>query len=124
MSRDDSAPASSTDELLERIHRLQEEIFDREDQIHDLLESNDSPRVRAAADDGEERRRTRHRSRLLGDWETLVHHSRELVEDDIDLIAALVRLVADLLLVQPAGVGERWIAEFEGQLAAHHGAVN
>ena len=124
MSPNHRAAASGTDRLLERIHRLQEEIFDYEDQIVDLLESTDAPAVRAVVDEGEERRRAAHLERLLGDWGTLVQHSRDLGQDDIDLVAALVRLIADLLLVQPEGIEERWIAEIAGQLAAHHGAVN
>ncbi|MEE8526285.1 MAG: hypothetical protein V3T72_20300 [Thermoanaerobaculia bacterium] len=92
------------------IHRLQQEICDREERISALVDAVERPLPlsdRMAA--GDSRRRLEHIERLITDWDTLVARSRAISEDDIDLIAALARLVGRLLQEQPEGIGERWI---------------
>jgi hypothetical protein len=104
----------STEEILVRIHELQEEISDRQEQIASLVDSAGSPEpLSELLHQGEERRKMRHLERLLADWESLVVRSRELTDDDLDLVAALVRFVGDLLLIQPDGVAERWVGRLE-----------
>ncbi len=108
----------STQEILGRIHELQEEIFERQDRIAELVKSAGSEEPLAElVDQGEERRKLRHLERLIADWERLVANSRELTEDDLDLVAALVRFVGDLLIVQPEGIDERWLEKLEENLA-------
>lgn len=114
MSTDGTAETLSTEEILGRIHKLQEEIFERQEQIASLVESTDSDTpLEELMHEGEEQRKMRYLERLFGDWETLVARSRGLTEDDLDLVAALVRFIGDLLIVQPELVAERWIERLE-----------
>lgn len=66
----------------------------------------------------------RHLERLVGDWDSLVARSRALSEDDIDLVAALVRLVGDLLVIQHDGLDEKWISRLETYLAKQRAKVS
>ena len=104
----------SIDEIVARIHALQEEIVEREERITELINASESSsRLEDLVEEGEERRRVRHLERLVGDWDRLVARSRAVSEDDIDLVAALVRLVGDLLVIQPDGLDTKWISRLE-----------
>ena len=106
---------TTTEEVLERIHRLQDEICDREERIAALIDAAKEirPTVEAEIEDAEERRRLRHLERLMADWDTLVARSRALTDDDLELMAALARLFGDLLAFQPDGIAESWIENLE-----------
>jgi hypothetical protein len=115
----------TTEEILGRIHKLQEEIFERQERIAGLVDSAGSPEPLAELmHEGEERRKLRHLERLMTDWASLLAHSRELTDDDLDLVAALVRFVGDLLMIQPEGVAERWTGRLEDLLDDHLGSVD
>ncbi len=114
MSDPSQTPPLSVEEIVHRIHELQEEIVEREGRITELVNAGDqSSLLKNLAEDGEERRRVRHLERLVGDWDRLVARSRAVSEDDIDLVAALVRLVGDLLVIQPDGLDTKWISRLE-----------
>ena len=107
----------STREILDQIHELQDEIFEREVEIATLVDSAEhSPPLSGLREAGVERRKIRQLERLIADWNTLVARSRTLTEDDLDLIAALVRFIGDLLIIQPEGVDEHWIGKLEDYL--------
>ena len=117
--------ALSVDDIIARIHRLQEEILEREDRIVKLVDSVSRPAALAEqVEESEERRRLRHLERLVADWDALVARSRAVSEDDIDLVAALVRLVGDLLVVQIDGLDSKWISRLEGYLADQRAKVS
>ncbi|MEE8525952.1 MAG: hypothetical protein V3T72_18605 [Thermoanaerobaculia bacterium] len=103
----------STEEILGRIHKLQEEIFERQERIATLVDSAGPAELSELMERGEARGKLRHLERLNIDWENMVAHSRELTDDDLDLVAALVRFVGDLLVVQPEGIAERWTGRLE-----------
>ncbi len=114
MNEPKERPQLSIDEIVSRIHALQEEIVEREERITDLINSGQSSsRFESLVEDGEERRRVRHLERLVGDWDRLVARSRAVSEDDIDLVAALVRLVGDLLVIQQDGLDTKWVSRLE-----------
>ncbi len=113
MSEPKESPLS-VDEIVARVHALQEEIVERERRIVDLIDGGEQPsRFEDLVEDGEERRRVLHLERLVGDWDRLVARSRAVSEDDIDLVAALVRLVGDLLVIQQDGLDTKWISRLE-----------
>ena len=117
MSERQDAPALDFEALLARIRALQQEILEREEQIAALVDSADRPSVLGELlEDGEESRRMRHLERLVADWDALVARSRAVSEDDIDLVAALVRLVGDLLVVQMDGLDSKWVARLEAYI--------
>lgn len=125
MSENQTPAAKHNDELLEKIHAIQEEIFEREEQIATLLDSAEHPsRLAEAVEEGETRRRLRHLERLLADWDTLVARSRAVTEDDLDLVAAMVRLIGNLLLIQPEGIDASWIAKLEQYLEEQRARVS
>ena len=66
----------------------------------------------------------RHLERLVADWDGLVARSRAVSEDDIDLVAALVRLVGDLLVVQIDGLDRKWIARLESFISDQRAKVS
>ncbi len=114
MNEPKEKPQLSIDEIVSRIHALQEEIVEREERITGLINSGQSSsRFESLVEDGEERRRVRHLERLVGDWDRLVARSRAVSEDDIDLVAALVRLVGDLLVIQQDGLDTKWVSRLE-----------
>ncbi len=114
MSDPSQTPPLSIEEIVDRIHALQEEILEREERIADLLDAGgESSRLEDLVEGGEERRRVRHLERLVGDWDRLVARSRAVSEDDIDLVAALVRLIGDLLMIQQDGLDTKWISRLE-----------
>ncbi len=114
MSDPSQSPPLSVDEIIRRIHALQAEIVEREERIAELVNAGGEPtRLQDLVEDGEERRRVRHLERLVGDWDRLVARSRAVSEDDIDLVAALARLVGDLLVIQPDGLDAKWISRLE-----------
>ena len=107
----------SIDEIIDRIRELQDEIFEREEEIATLVDSAEhSPPLSGLKTAGAEQRKIRQLERLIADWHTLTAHSRAVAEDDLDLIAALVRFIGDLLIVQPEGVDEHWIRRLEKYL--------
>ncbi len=113
------------DKIVAKIHELQQEIRSRENQIATLVEDADRPSVLGSiVEDADEHRRMRHLERLVGDWDSLVARSRALSEDDIDLVAALVRLVGDLLVIQHDGLDEKWISRLETYLAKQRAKVS
>ena len=86
----DPNPTHPTDveDVVAKIHALQEEIAEREVRIAGLVDSVDnSSRLGSLVEDGEERRRVKHLERLIHDWDRLVARSRAVSEDDIDLVA-------------------------------------
>ena len=50
--------------------------------------------------------------------------TEEVTEDDIDLVAALVRLVGDLLVVQIDGLDRKWISRLEAYLADQRAKIS
>ncbi len=125
MSRREDDPPSSTEEILERIYALQAEISEREEKIARLVEAADDPApLTELMEDGEERRKLRQLERLFADWDKMVAVSRVVADDDLDLVAALVRFVGDLLIIQPEGVGEKWIEGLEEYLRLQRATVN
>ncbi len=119
------APSPGIDDVIDEITALQLEILEREERIAELVESAGRPSaLKESMDDGEERRRVRHLERLLRDWDTLVARSRAVSEDDIDLVAALVRLVGDLLVIQMDGLDEKWISRLESYLEDQRAKVS
>lgn len=123
---DPKAVSLTTEEILERIHLLQGEICDREERIAELVDTAREirPTLEAEIEDGEERRRIRHLERLMADWDTLVARSRALTDDDLELVAALARLVGDLLAFQPDGLAESWIENLEFYLEEQRAQVS
>ena len=110
-------PAVDIHEVVAQIHALQEEIVEREARITALVDSVDTPsRLGDLLEDSEERRRVKHLERLINDWDRMVARSRAVSDDDIDLVAALVRLVGDLLVIQPDGLDSKWISRLEAHL--------
>ncbi len=117
--------ATTIGEVVARIHTLQEEIVEREVQIAGLVDSVDvSSRLESVVDEGEERRRVKHLERLINDWDRLVARSRSVSDDDIDLVAALVRLVGDLLAFQPEGLDSKWISRLETHMERERARVS
>ncbi len=123
---DSKAPYPNTiDEIVARIHELQKEIVEREVRIVDLVSSVDTNlELGSLVEDGEERRRIKHLERLIGDWDRMVARSRAVSEDDIDLAAALVRLVGDLLVIQQDGLASKWISRLEAYLEKERSRVS
>ncbi len=120
-----ATPRTDIDEVVAEIHALQEEIVDREVQIAGLVDSVDSSsRLGSLVEDGEERRRIKHLERLIHDWDRLVARSRAVSEDDIDMVAALVRLVGDLLVIQPDGLDTKWISRLEAHIERERARVS
>jgi len=114
MSEQQDIPTLGLDEVIARIREIQEEILAREEHIAALVDSAERSSVLGElAEEGEEHRRVRHLERLVADWDRLVARSRAVSEDDIDLVAALVRLVGDLLVVQIDGLDTKWIRRLE-----------
>ncbi len=125
MNEYDEAPVLTVDEIVTKIHRLQEEIVDREKLIVGLVDAAERPEVlEALVEEAEERQRMRHLERLVGDWDALVARSRALSEDDIDLIAAMVRLIGDLLIIQPEGLATKWLTRLEAYLEDQRAKVS
>lgn len=115
----------TVDTIVAKIHDLQKEIREREEQIATLVENADrSSELSSMVEDAEEQRRMRHLERLVGDWDSLVARSRALSEDDIDLIAALVRLVGDLLVIQHDGLDAKWISRLESYIEKQRAKVS
>ncbi len=125
MSDPKETPPLSVDEVINRVRALQEEILEREARIAGLVNSvENSSRLESLVEDGEERRRVKHLERLIGDWDRLVARSRAVSEDDIDLVAALVRLVGDLLVIQQDGLDVKWISRLESHLERERAKVS
>ena len=114
MDEYDEAQTPTVDEIVAQIHQLQAEITAREQLIVGLVDAAERPAMlESLVEDAEERRRMRHLERLVGDWDGLVARSRALSDNDIDLIAALVRLVGDLLIIQPESLATKWVTRLE-----------
>ena len=124
-SRRGDAPPVGRDEISRQIHRLQEEICEREERISRLVDAVERPTpLSDHMEDGDRRRRIEHLERMITDWDTLVARSRAVSEDDIDMIAALTRFVAKLLAEQPEGIDERWIFKLREYLAEQRAKVS
>ncbi len=125
MNESKQTTAADIDEVVAKIHALQEEIVERESRIAGLVDSVDtSSRLGSLVEDGEERRRIRHLERLINDWDRLVARSRSVSDDDIDLVAALVRLLGDLLVIQPDGLDTKWISRLEAHIEGERSRVS
>ncbi len=125
MNEPKEASAVDIDEVVAKIHILQEEIVEREVRIAGLVDSVDtSSRLGSLVEDGEERRRVKHLERLINDWDRLVARSRAVSDDDIDLVAALVRLVGDLLMIQHDGLDTKWISRLESHIERERSRVS
>lgn len=117
-------PSADIGEIVAKIHALQEEIVEREVRIAGLVDSVDSSsRIGSLVEGGEERRRVNHLERLINDWDRLVARSRSVSDDDIDLVAALVRLVGDLLMIQQDGIDTKWISRLEAHIERERSRV-
>lgn len=122
---EDEQILARTDRIIERVHELQREIFEREEKITGLVEEAEpSPEIDELVEDGIERRKVRHLERLIRDWDALVAESRKLNEDDLDLVAAMVRFAGDLLIIQPEGIDVGWIRRLESYLEKQRAQVN
>ena len=119
------SPRVEIDKVVAKIHALQQEIVEREVRIAGLVDSVDSSsRLGSLVEDGEERRRVKHLERLIHDWDRLVARSRAVSEDDIDLVAALVRLVGDLLVIQQDGLDTKWMSRLEAHIDRERARVS
>ena len=123
---DTPCPPDESDEIIDRIHGIQEEIFEREDSIDEMVESAASPEpLETLVEEGHTRRRRLRLGRLRADWEALLENSRALErESDFELAAALVHFVGDLLLMQDEGIDEKWIAKLKAYIAEQRAQVN
>lgn len=130
MSEKETAPAerTRTDEKIEEIHEIQEEIFDRDDEIDDLLDAAGSPDVlEDLVEAGYFKRKHQHLERLQEDWRRLLENSRERAGEsdyDFELSAAMVHFVGDLLASQPDGADKRWIRQLKKYLKGKRAVVN
>ncbi len=125
MNEPKQTASANIDEVVAKIHALQEEIVEREARIAGLVDSVDtSSRLGRLVEDGEERRRIKHLERLINDWDRLVARSRSVSDDDIDLVAALVRLLGDLLVIQPDGLDTKWISRLEAHIERERSRVS
>ena len=125
MSQQDNDVAAVNDGIIEEIHGLQEEIYDREDKIFDLVDSfAEHPAIQAAAERHKENRQVRLVANLKKDWDTLLCRSRAVTDDDIEITAALVHFLGDLLAIQPDGIAERWVERLEMHLERHRAQVS
>jgi len=125
MSRQDNEKPTGNDEILERIHSLQDEIFEREEKISELVGAfEEHPAIAAAVERHRENRQVRLVAGLKRDWDTLLSRSRAVTEDDLEITAVLVHFVGDLLAVQPDGIAERWIERLEEHLESHRAQVS
>lgn len=116
---------SVNDEIVEKVHALQEQIFDLEDEISRLIDTADRPALLSALmEEGENKRRVRHIERLTGDWDSLLARSRAVTDDDLALTAALVRFIGDLLLVQPDGIEEGFLEKLHEYLAEQRAKIS
>lgn len=119
---------TETDDMIEEIHAIQEEIFDRDDEIDDLLDAAGSPEeLEDLVEAGYDERKRRHLERLQADWRQLLANSRERrASDDFDfeLSAAMVHFVGDLLVSQPDGTDKRWIRQLKKYVEAKRVVVN
>lgn len=123
--REDSASAT-TDDLVEKIHEIQEQIFEREDQIEELVDaSDDQDPLLDAVEESRLHRRNLHLKRLRSDWEKMVSRSRGVNgENDFELAAALVHFIGDILISQTEGTDAVWIDELREYLRNHRSNVN
>lgn len=122
-----AAPTPSTaDDLVEKIHEIQEEIFDREDQIDELLDASEyEERLLDAVEEGRVYRHNLHLKRLREDWDRMVARSREAnKENDFELAAALVHFIGDILASQEEDIGPQWIEKLQEYLRDHRSPVN
>ena len=125
MSEPRDAPSLSLDEVISQIREVQQEILEREGQIAALVDAAERPSVLGElVEEGEERRRVRHLERLVADWDAMVARSRAVSGDDIDLVAALVRLVGDLLVGQIEGLDRKWITRLESYISTQRAKVS
>lgn len=122
---EDTSPVT-TDELVEKIHEIQEQIFEREDQIEELVDaSDDQDPLLDAVEESRVQRRHLHLKRLRGDWDRMVARSRNVNEEnDFELAAALVHFIGDILISQSEGTDTDWIEELREYLRHHRGQVN
>lgn len=124
MSQDPAQPPDAG-KIRDQIRQIQREIFEREDSIAELVKSADPPpRLITVIDAEDVDPRLRHLARLIVDWDMLVARSRAVTEDDIELIAAMIRLIGNLLLIQPDGIDERWISKLQEYLADQRSKVS
>ncbi|MEM7352167.1 MAG: hypothetical protein AAF657_15305 [Acidobacteriota bacterium] len=122
---EDGSQHLAVDDVIAAIQKLQGEILEREEQIAALVEAAERPSVfENLVEEAEERRRMRHLERLVGDWDSLVARSRAVSEDDIDLVAALVRLVGDLLVIQHDGLDTKWVSRLEAYISDQRAKVS
>ncbi len=125
MSQQDHEKPSVNDEAIERIHALQDEIFEREEKIFELVDSfEEHPAIVAAVERHKENRQMRLIANLKKDWDTLLSRSRAVTENDMEITAALVHFMGDLLAVQSDGIAERWIERLEDHLEKHRAQVS
>ena len=117
---------ADTDNLVEKIHEIQEQIFDREDEIEELVDaSDDQDTLLDAVEESREQRRTLHLRRLRTDWDRMVARSRKVNEEnDFELAAALVHFIGDILISQTEGTETDWIEDLREYVRDHRSQVN
>lgn len=118
--------STATDDLVEKIHEIQEKIFDREDQIEELVDaSDDQDPLLDEVEESRVQRRNLHLRRLRGDWDRMVSRSRDVNgENDFELAAALVHFIGDILISQTEGTDAMWIEDLREYLRDHRAQVN
>ncbi len=126
MSQESTADELSNDELVEKIHEIQEEIFDREDEIDSLVVAAASQEaLEDLVGEGETARRRQRLRRLKADWSKMLDNSRSLNSgNDYELAAALVHFVGDVLLAQSDSADIRWIRKLEKYLEGERAKVS
>jgi len=125
MSQQDNERPFVNEEIIERIHSLQDEIFEREEKISEMVDAfEEHPAIAAVVERHKENRQVRLIANLKRDWDTLLSRSRAVTENDLEITAALVHFVGDLLAVQPDDIAERWIERLEEHLEKHRAQVS
>jgi hypothetical protein len=126
MSDSEDTSTVTADDLVEKIHEIQERIFEREDHIEELVDaSEEEESLLDAVEESRLQRRSLHLRRLRTDWDRMVARSRDVSdENDFELAAALVHFIGDILLSQTEGTDIDWIEELREYLRDHRAHVN
>lgn len=126
MSQKKRPAPPATEELLEHIREIQEEIVELDEDISRQVDAvvatrRDHPpealrQVMAALeeeDDEESRRTFQFLLRIKEDWDALYTRICAFNDDDEELLEGLLYCVGDMLLAQPEGMDRRWIQHLE-----------
>lgn len=126
MSQKKRPAPPETEELLEHIREIQEEIVELDEDISRQVDAVVALRrehppealrhVMAALDeeeDEESRRTFQFLLRVKEDWDALYTRICAFNDDDEELLEGLLYCVGDMLLAQPVGMDQRWIRHLE-----------